>query len=357
MSSWRLFYYLAGINMDKQTFCSTYPEAYFLECDSSSIEKYLLRENYLQAGESILHVEKAGEGNMNCTLRVKSNQRSFIVKQSRPWVEKYPEIAAPIERTLMEGQFYENIKNNKNILGHMPRLLHIDKSSYILIFEDLGNANDFTFVYDGELISGEQLQQLTMFLGHLHTTKATMQITNEAMRQLNYQHMYVIPLQDQGMDLDGITSGLNEVAHQFRNKSDYRKHIETLGKIYLENGTTLLHGDYYPGSWLLTEEGVKVIDAEFCFCGPAEFDMGVMIAHLLLAKQPRSFVFKIFAHYKRMNTFDVRLAFQFAGVEIMRRLLGVAQLPIKYNLQDKHKLLELSYRLVVTPDVTLSEAD
>lgn len=341
--------------MDKQTFCSTYP--YFLECDLRSIEEYLQQQKYLQTGESILSAEKAGEGNMNCTLRVKSNQRSFIVKQSRPWVEKYPEIAAPIERTLMEGKFYDNIKNNQNILRHMPRLLHIDKSSYILIFEDLGNANDFTFVYNGELITGEQLQQLTLFLAHLHTTKITTQITNEAMRQLNYEHIYVIPLQDQGIDLDSITSGLNEVAHQFRSNSDYKKHIAALGKLYLENGTTLLHGDYYPGSWLLATDGVKVIDSEFCFCGPAEFDMGVMIAHLLLAKQPRSFVFKIFAHYKQINSFDVRLAFQFAGVEIMRRLLGVAQLPIKYNLQDKRKLLELSYRLVVTPDVTLSEAD
>ncbi|BBM86028.1 phosphotransferase [Candidatus Uabimicrobium amorphum] len=343
--------------MDKQTFCSSYPEAYFLECDARSIEDYLLQQQYLLSGETISHVEKAGDGNMNCTLRVKSDKRSFIVKQSRPWVEKYPSIAAPIERTLMEAEFYSNVQRNDLVLRDMPRLLHVDENSYIVVFEDLGNAKDFTFLYNGEFITGDQLQQLTIFLGNLHTTKTTTMITNEAMRALNYQHIYEIPLKDKSVDLDNITPGLNDVASEFRNKNDYKKCIATLGKLYLENGTTLLHGDYYPGSWLLTDDGVKIIDVEFCFCGPAEFDMGVMIAHLLLAKQPRSFVFKIFAHYRRMNTFDVRLAFQFAGVEIMRRLLGVAQLPIKYHLQDKRKLLELSYRLVVTPDNTLSEVD
>ena len=55
--------------MDKQTFCSSYPEAYFLECDARSIEGYLLQQQFLPCGETISHVEKAGDGNMNCTLR------------------------------------------------------------------------------------------------------------------------------------------------------------------------------------------------------------------------------------------------------------------------------------------------
>ena len=40
-------------------------------------------------------------------LRVQTAERSFILKQSRPWVEKYPAIPAPEERVLVEAAFYE----------------------------------------------------------------------------------------------------------------------------------------------------------------------------------------------------------------------------------------------------------
>ena len=36
---------------------------------------------------------RAGDGNMNCTVRVTTGTGTLIVKQSRPWVEKYPRFA------------------------------------------------------------------------------------------------------------------------------------------------------------------------------------------------------------------------------------------------------------------------
>jgi hypothetical protein len=44
----------------------------------------------------------------------------------------------------------------------------------------------------------------------------------------------------------------------------------------------------------------------------------------------------------------------YAGVEIMRRLIGVAQLPIAAGIDRKRALLNLSRRLVVEPDKGLS---
>ena len=51
------------------------------------IDAYLHDRNWLEPGESIRRLGSAGEGNMNLTLRVDTGQRSFIVKQSRPWVD------------------------------------------------------------------------------------------------------------------------------------------------------------------------------------------------------------------------------------------------------------------------------
>ena len=36
--------------------------------------------------------------------------------------------------------------------------------------------------------------------------------------------------------------------------------VAALGARYLEDGETLVHGDYFPGSWVRTGAGVAVID-------------------------------------------------------------------------------------------------
>ena len=93
-----------------------------------------------------------------------------------------------------------------------------------------------------------------------------------------------------------------------------------------------------------------IIDPEFCFFGPAEFDVGVLVAHLLLAGNSLEYALGIFTRYDGPEDFSESLALGFAGVEIMRRLLGVAQLPLRADLRDKKMLLALSQRLVTEPD-------
>ena len=61
------------------------------------LEDYLRANGWLDA--PLEGVARAGEGNMNLVLRACSaTGRSIIIKQSRDWVEKYPDIAAPGDR-------------------------------------------------------------------------------------------------------------------------------------------------------------------------------------------------------------------------------------------------------------------
>ena len=87
-------------------FQTLHPGVYFLDAsDLSALNDYLAQGQRLHPGETLLGAEKAGEGNMNCTVRVLTSAGSFILKQSRPWLEKYPHIAAPFDRTLVEARF------------------------------------------------------------------------------------------------------------------------------------------------------------------------------------------------------------------------------------------------------------
>ena len=74
---------------------------------------WLASAGWLDPGERFLGCERAGEGNMNLTLRVRTDRRRFVLKQARPWVEKYDGIAAPWERSLVEQRFYQFVAGEK----------------------------------------------------------------------------------------------------------------------------------------------------------------------------------------------------------------------------------------------------
>ncbi len=315
------------------------------------LEDYLQSKHWLKEYEPILNLEKPGEGNMNYTLRVHTHDRTLIVKQARPYVEKYPQIAAPAERAVMEGRFYQKIQPLASLSSLMPELIGLDEEENILVLEDLGTSNDYTCLYQPhQQLSLSEVEALTHFIAQLH--ELTWQETpdaafaNREMRVLNHEHIFNYPLlENNGFDLDTVHQGLQMISMAYKVDGGLKKVVADLGQVYLSDGHCLLHGDFYPSSWLKTANGVKVIDPEFCFYGPAEFDLGVMVAHLMMAKQSDDLIRKVFQAYGDIK--NPQLVDQFTGVEIMRRLIGLAQLPLSLSLLDKEELLETAYELIM----------
>ncbi|MGS0526226.1 hypothetical protein ACU8V7_14710 [Zobellia nedashkovskayae] len=66
------------------------------------LQNYLQSKEWLHTAEKLTAVEKPGDGNMNVVLRVITDQRSFILKQSRPYVQKYQQVEAPLDRITVE---------------------------------------------------------------------------------------------------------------------------------------------------------------------------------------------------------------------------------------------------------------
>ena len=251
------------------------------------LETYLKAQKWLPQNESILKVEKPGEGNMNFTLRVyTSASRTFIIKQSRAYVEKYPTIPAPENRAIIEGKFYEFTEKNIKLSEFMPKILGLDEQNNIIATQDLGISNDFTNLYQpNNQISLEELEQIVTYLSELHQSfkreKPNATFANREMRALNHEHIFIYPfMEDNGFNLDTILEGLQNVSMTYKTDNDFKEIVKKLGEVYLADGHYLLHGDYYLGSFLRTKTGVKIIDPEFCFYGFAEFDLGVLVAHL-----------------------------------------------------------------------------
>lgn len=311
-----------------------------------AVEVRLRALGWIPQGERITALGTAGEGNMNRTLRAQLTQGSLILKQSVPFVAKYPQIPAPAERIAVEAAFYAATASDPTIASRLPKVIGFDADNRLLALEDLSAAADFTHVYQrgGDTLI-PHVRALLVWLSALHAmpVRSPEQFDNRDMRELNHAHIFRIPFAvDNGLDLDGITAGLAQVAAGVAIDTALVARIEELGEIYLgarqaSSQQALLHGDYYPGSWLQAGTDVRVIDPEFTFVGAPEFDVGVFVAHLMFAGIDHT---TALAQYKAPRGFSMPLARAFAGVEVMRRLLGVAQLPLTANLEQKRQLID-----------------
>jgi 5-methylthioribose kinase len=324
--------------------------------DITGLGAYLAGRGLAQAGERIT-AELAGEGNMNCVIRVRLADRSLILKQARPWVEKYPSIAAPIERAASEARFYRFATRDSLVGAMMPSLLDFDEKSSLLVMEDLFAAEPLIDCYQGSRrFNQRQLNELAKYTSALHSLVVPANeregFRNTAMRRLNHEHIFDIPLRQDGAlsnMLERITPGLDSVADDLRQNRKYCDIVRELGDRYLrQEESSLIHGDLFPGSLLETDSGeLRVIDPEFCFCGDPEFDLGVFYAHLLLSEHGEDALsWWLQAALINQKHSDI-LLFQYAGVEIMRRILGVAQLPVRLSLEAKRRLLEQSLTMVL----------
>ena len=84
--------------------------------------------------------------------------------------------------------------------------------------------------------------------------------------------------------------------------------------------------------------------------GSAEFDVGVMLAHMLLSSQDHAVLDQIHKSYQPNFNFQWKKAMQFAGVEVMRRMIGVAQLPLQSDEDTKVQILKKSVSWVLDPE-------
>jgi len=345
--------------MSKRTrFLAKHPDRFFMDADNRpELLNYLRELGWLSTKEVILDVETPGDGNMNYLLRLQTSVRTVILKQARPWVEKYDQIEAPSDRALVEAAFYTAVKPYPTLQEQMPELLAVDPHARMLMLEDLGIGRDYTSIYQDATLAESDLIQLVQYLSALHKVRVSRssQFTNRLMRTLNHLHMFVLPLQKENVNnLDAITPGLKKEALRVQQQHRYVESVQTLGDFYLQDGKILIHGDFFPGSWLQTSRGPKIIDPEFCFLGFSEFDLGILIAHLLLGRHTTSLAGLVMDQYAEQSGRSLPAAqkcnvLQFAGVEIMRRIIGVAQLPLICSIERKRVLLAQSIELVLSP--------
>ena len=327
----------------------------------ASLVRYLRAVGLARPGER-LAVETAGDGNINWVRRVRSLDldRSWIVKQARPALERFPQYRASTERIVFEHRWFA-VAAAVDRDAVRPRILHFDERARVLVLEDLGDAERL----DRALLRGRdaarELRTVARLLGAVHATTTAPEIAarfgNDEMRALHGAHIFDLPFRANDFPL---SPWLRAAASGVQADRELTRLAEQAHARYLEPRGSLLHGDVQAGNVLLAPEGPKLLDAEIAHVGDPAFDVGMLIAHVLLAAvgrgEPaaaRGAVTGIWEEWAAARGSGAENAFaeaaRIAGFEVMRRTIGAARVAAVEADAAGLSAVELAARLIRRP--------
>jgi 5-methylthioribose kinase len=285
-------------------------------------------------------LEPAGDGNINWVRRVRGEGpgRSWIVKQARPALERFPEYRVTTARILCEARYYEQTEGF-DAEAVRPRVLHFDAAQRVLVLEDLGSAERLdAALLRGADLAGE-LARLARFLAAVHAGTGDPALAerfpNAEMQRLHGDHVFALPYRENDFPL---SPALADRAREIWRDAALVRRIDAAYARYLEPRGALVHADAQAGNVLLAKRGAVLLDAEIAHVGDPAFDVGVLLAHLWLPAVARGEraegdalarrTWRAYAEaFRGEGRPDWPDAARYAGIEMLRRSIGAARVP------------------------------
>ena len=350
-----------------------------MELDLATLPDYLRQrraEIRMFESETDLRIEEIGDGNLNIVYRVSDAarpERSVVLKHAPPYIKILgPEYPLSIERLTYESRALDVY--NQFARGTVPELYYFDAETAVIAMEDLRDAQ----VLRADLIAGRVdtgiAEQIGRFMGtvHSHTYVENLdstavqhyrqQFANTTMQSVTADYVFTFPYTEH--ETNFWTPGLEPDVQRLKADTDFLQQAAYLKQIFLTAQQAVTHGDLHTGSVLVQNNTAKVIDAEFAFYGPVGFDLGLFWANYLLSyfshqdtldvqSALKTAIAKTWHTYTlEFRTVDATLKEQtlqqifheavgFAGLEMLRRLIGAAHVKDIEGIADIPKKLRV----------------
>ena len=239
-------------------------------------------------------ITEVGDGNLNLVFIVKGTSGGLAVKQALPYVrlvgESWP---LPLSRA-----HYEHLAlthQGRLAPGLVPAIIHHDPVLALTAMELLEPhiimrrglvagttypafvdhvttfmARTLFFSSDLALSAAEKKEAIASFAGNHALCKIAEDLIFTDPYRIAEQNHWTAPW-------------LDATAADIRADLDLHVAISRLKLKFLSSAEALIHGDLHTGSIMVTERETRVIDPEFAFYGPMGFDIGAVIANLLMA--------------------------------------------------------------------------
>ncbi|MEY9120856.1 S-methyl-5-thioribose kinase [Bradyrhizobium yuanmingense] len=239
-------------------------------------------------------ITEVGDGNLNLVFIVKGASGGIAVKQALPYVRLVGE-SWPLPLSRAHYEYLALSKQAQLAPGLVPAVLHhnevlaltvmellephiimrrglVAATRYPRFVEDITTfmARTLFFTSDLALSAAEKKEAIAAFAGNHALCKITEDLIFTDPYRIAEQNRWTAP------HLDGLAASLRE---------DLELHVAVsrLKLKFMANPEALIHGDLHTGSIMVTDSQTRVIDPEFAFYGPVGFDVGAVLANLLMA--------------------------------------------------------------------------
>jgi 5-methylthioribose kinase len=246
------------------------------------------------AGAAAWSVEEVSDGNLNYVFIVKGPAGGICVKQAPPFVRCVGE-AWPLAQDRARVEAAALAEHGRLAPGRVPALLAADGPMCALAMEFLAPP---ALILRKGLIAGEVYSRLAAHLSSLlartlfgtsllalpsDTFRAlAARFANTDMCRLTEQVIFTDPYYDAQYNRH-TSPELDADAAALRADAPAKAAAAALKARFAGGAQALLHGDLHTSSLMVTSEETWAIDPEFAFMGPIGFDVGKVLANLLLA--------------------------------------------------------------------------
>lgn len=266
--------------------------AYHALTEQEAIEIARGIDGFFPSGAA-LNCREIGDGNLNLVFHITdaASGKSLIMKQALPYAkvvgESWP---LSLDRARIESESL--ILQNKLAPGLVPVVYKYDAELALTIMEDL---SDHLIMRQG-LIKGIRYpkfaEDISTFMANtlFFTSDLGMNQQDKKQRVKEFINPDLCKITEDLIFDDPYTVSANnniepaieDAAAALREDKALHLEVALLREKFLTSAQALLHGDLHTGSVFATPESTKVIDPEFAYYGPIGFDIGAVMANLLL---------------------------------------------------------------------------
>lgn len=240
-------------------------------------------------------VKEVGDGNLNLVFIVTGDKGAAIVKQALPYVrlvgESWP---LPLKRSFFEYHALVRQETRAG-KGTVPEIFHFDEAQALIVMEFLTPhvilrralidgrmppkiANDLGLFMARTLFRGSDLSMKAK------DRKADLALfaDNVELCDITENLVFTDPYYEATLNRHTAPQ-LDALVAELRADRDLKVEAQKLKHMFAASAETLVHGDLHSGSIMVTDEDTRVIDPEFAFYGPMAFDVGMLLANFWMA--------------------------------------------------------------------------
>jgi 5-methylthioribose kinase len=269
-----------------------------------------------------------GDGNMNYVYKLNDGEKTYAIKHAKPYLkilgEDFQLTQKRVVAEMNSMEYFHSIAPD-----FVPKIYHKSENEHFFVMEYLDGYSSLR----ENPQNTKAYEKLGNFLFSLlqNTPQNNTYYECEELKQITKNYVFEFPFikNHEALVILDFFPWREFSAEFLANK-------ERLKEVFLHSKTSLIHGDLHSDSVMVKEDCIAIIDSEFSLFCEVSFDIGNLLAHVILAQighKNTPYQEKIYALLKPFEKDIVQNAIGFCSVEMARRLFVPAKSKDLQNTQ------------------------